>query len=352
MTDTTDPVSEAERVLIFAPAGRDGLVAEAILNGYDIETVLSNDIAGLVASLEQSATAVIAEEALLSFDRQSLADWVKRQPPWSDFPFVLMTIRGRAPNANMPVMLGNVTVLERPFHPAVLVSAVASAMRARRRQREVEAHLADRQRTHERQALLIRELHHRVKNTLSTVQGLLGATSRSAETVDGFYKSFSDRIVSLSRTHDLLTEDYWQKASLDQMLRNELEPFDNKTPNRISLVGPPVELSADLAVPTGMAIHELTTNSVKYGALSVPEGRIDVDWNLQSEDGVDRIKISWAERDGPSVVPPDRKGFGSTLIQRVLTMQCDAKVDLKFCPEGLRFKMDAPLVQTRLVPKY
>ena len=149
-------------------------------------------------------------------------------------------------------------------------------LRARQRQREVESHLKERQRAHERQALLIRELHHRVKNTLATVQGLLGATARSTHSVDEFYRSFADRIVSLANTHNLLTEDYWQTAPLIEMFRNELAHYDDGAQRRISLDGPPVELSADLAVPIGMAVHELTTNAAKHGALSVPGGQIAV----------------------------------------------------------------------------
>ena len=217
----------------------------------------------------------MTEEALLSSDRRPLADWVGRQPPWSDFPFMVLTTRGLSPDLHLPEMLGNVTVLERPFHPAVLANATQSALRARRRQREVEAHLQERQRTHERQALLIRELHHRVKNTLSTVQGLLGGTRRSSHSMDEFYHSFSDRIVALAKTHTLLTEDYWQMGSLQEMLTAELSPYNNHSLTDRAQ-GPAVELSADLAVPTGMAIHELTTNAAKYGALSVPEGQVRV----------------------------------------------------------------------------
>jgi two-component sensor histidine kinase len=249
-------------------------------------------------------------------------------------------------------MLGNVTVLERPFHPAVLANAVQSALRARRRQREVEAHLQERQRTHERQALLIRELHHRVKNTLSTVQGLLGGTRRSSHSMDEFYHSFSDRIVALAKTHTLLTEDYWQMGLLHDLLHAELSPYNNHATRRIVLEGPRVELSADLAVPTGMAIHELTTNAAKYGALSVPDGRVQVVWDLTNGGGTQMLHLEWTERGGPPVAEPQRKGFGSTLLQRVLTTQCNAEVQFDFEREGLRFRMEAPLITERLVPKY
>jgi hypothetical protein len=114
----------------------------------------------------------------------------------------------------------------------------------------------------QRQSLLVRELHHRVKNTLATVQALVGATRRSTGSFDAFYRSFSNRITSLAKTHNLLTEDYWQTAPLREIALNELKPFAESRQPRFMLIGPPVELSADLAVPVGMALHELTTNAI------------------------------------------------------------------------------------------
>lgn len=339
-------------VLILAPLGRDAMVAATILAEVGIVSKATSTLDDLVAHLDHAACAVMTEEALLHWDRQEIARWVERQPPWSDFPFVLLSYRGGPPDVRLTDLLGNVTVLERPFHPAVLANAVRSALRARRRQREVQAYLEERQRTHERQALLIRELHHRVKNTLATVQGLLGATARSTKDVDTFYQSFSDRIVSLGKTHNLLTEDYWQTAPLRELLQNELGHYNDGTANRITLEGPPVELAADLAVPTGMAIHELTTNATKYGALSLPSGRVTVSWSVDQRDAERVLELRWTESGGPLVKAPERKGFGSTLLQRVLAQQCNADVDITYGAEGLHFRMVAPLPGDRLVPAY
>ncbi|KQP08692.1 sensor histidine kinase [Methylobacterium sp. Leaf93] len=339
-------------VLILAPLGRDASVASAILAEVGIASEAISTLDALVAGLDGAACAVMTEEALLRWDRNAIAQWVERQPPWSDFPFVLLSSRGGSPDVRLTDLLGNVTVLERPFHPAVLANAVRSALRARRRQREVQAYLEERQRTHERQALLIRELHHRVKNTLATVQGLLGATARSTKDVNTFYHSFSDRIVSLGKTHNLLTEDYWQTAPLRELLQNELGHYNDATTSRIILDGPAIELAADLAVPTGMAIHELTTNATKHGALSLPSGRIAVRWSVDRREAGRVLDLSWTETGGPPVTPPERKGFGSTLLQRVLAQQCNAEVVIAYEVEGLRFQMVAPLPEDRLVPAY
>jgi two-component sensor histidine kinase len=118
------------------------------------------------------------------------------------------------------------------------------------------------------------------------------------------------------------------------------------------LIGPPVELSADLAVPVGMALHELTTNAVRYGALSVPAGYVRVQWNLDEHEGVRKLHLEWREFAGPRVSVPQHQGFGSTLLQRVLPMQCKAKVEVQYASDGLCFRMDVPLVERRLVPAY
>ncbi|ACA20203.1 signal transduction histidine kinase [Methylobacterium sp. 4-46] len=346
MSETDPPV------LILAPTGRDAVVASAILSEGGLRAALCAGLPDLVARLDAGSCAVVTEEALRDADRRDLAAWIAGQEPWSDYPFLLLTLRGSPPDPRLMEILGNVTLLERPFHPTTLLTAARFAVRARRRQREAAAFLRERQQTAERQTLLIRELHHRVKNTLATVQALLGASSRSATSVDEFYQSFSARVISLAKTHNLLTDDYWQMASLQEMLENELAPYNDAEGRRIALDGPPVELTADLAVPTGMAIHELTTNAAKHGALSVPEGRIAVRWEIRAAEGARRLRLDWTERGGPPARPPTRKGFGSTLLQRVLTMQCGADIRFDFAPAGLHFRMEAPLVETRTVPHY
>ncbi len=339
-------------VLILAPVGRDADVASAILREIGLSPRACPDLDSIVSALDEADCAVLTEEGLIQSNRQVLADWISQQPPWSDFPFILLTQRGLPPDPRLRHVLANVTVLERPFHPDVLANAASSAVRARKRQREVEAHLKERQRTLERQALLIRELHHRVKNTLATVQALLGATARSATSIEEFYQSFASRVVALGRTHTLLTEDYWQAASVRDMLVTELGPYQTEAEGRVVLDGRDVQLYADLAVPLGMAIHELTTNAVKYGALSSPEGTLEVTWGIVEQDRKRKLRLTWVEAGGPRVEKPSRRGFGTTLIQRVLATQCSAEVQYEFDPAGVRFRLEAPLVEERLVPRY
>jgi two-component sensor histidine kinase len=234
----------------------------------------------------------------------------------------------------------------------VLARQVMSQLELRRAIAERDEKLETSHRIEQRQSLLVRELHHRVKNTLATVQALVGATGRSTGSFDEFYRSFSNRITSLARTHNLLTEDYWQTAPLREIALNELKPFAESRQPRFMLIGPPVELSADLAVPVGMALHELTANAVRYGALSVPAGYVQISWSVGEREGARRLHLEWQEFGGPPVSKPRHQGFGSTLLQRVLPMQCHAEVEVQYDREGLQFQMNAPLVEQRLVPAY
>jgi PAS domain S-box-containing protein len=199
--------------------------------------------------------------------------------------------------------------------------------------------ITDRKQAEHRQQLLIRELHHRVKNTLATVQAIVGSTARTASSIDEFYQGFVGRIVSLARTHNLLTEDLWQKAALEDLIQTELGPYEDEARNRIVLEGPHVELPSEAAVPIGMAIHELTTNAAKHGALSTFGGQVEVRWRVEPGEERPILHFAWVEHGGPRVSTPTRQGFGSRLLQRVLATQLQADVQMEFPEEGLRFTM-------------
>jgi PAS domain S-box-containing protein len=202
--------------------------------------------------------------------------------------------------------------------------------------------IAERRHYEERQNLLIRELHHRVRNTLATVQAILGATARSVSTVEDFYRAFSRRVESLAKTHMLLTEDLWQVVKLGELLETELRPYENTGIERIRLEGPDVELPSEIAVPLGMAFHELTTNAAQFGALSVRGGRLDVTWHVTSEQNT-MLHLEWTESGGPPVKAPEQEGFGARVLHRVLAAQTDAKVSVDFQPNGLQVVIDLPL---------
>jgi two-component sensor histidine kinase len=198
--------------------------------------------------------------------------------------------------------------------------------------------LTDQKKAEEKQRLLIRELHHRVKNTLATVQAIMGTTMRFSTTMEEFQQAFVGRVAALSKTHSLLTEDKDQQISFQVLLSNELEPFDDRE-GRLSLEGQEVMLPAHLAVPVGMAIHELTTNAVKYGALSVIGGILNVSWY----ESAGKLVVSWREENVPNVSPPKHVGFGSQLLTRVLPQQVGADVKLEYATSGLAGLLTIPI---------
>lgn len=230
---------------------------------------------------------------------------------------------------------------------AGLTAQAAIALENSRLYRNAQTEIEERKQAQTQQSLLIRELHHRVKNTLATVQAVVGATARSALNIDDFYQAFVGRIISLANTHSLLTEAVWQTASLQDILEKELKPYNDARGERVVLDGPAVNLPSEAAVPIGMAIHELTTNAAKYGALSTSGGKVAISWGAEpAEDGT-RLKLVWQERGGPPVSPPTRQGFGSRLLHRVLATQLNATVDTDFDPAGLRVAIDAVLKEAR-----
>jgi two-component sensor histidine kinase len=207
--------------------------------------------------------------------------------------------------------------------------------------------VTDHVRTEQRQALLIRELHHRVRNMLATVQGVMTTTANTSANIEDFQKAFSGRIASLARTHAVITEQLQQSVSFQQLLVQELGPYSDDQGLRIRLSGPAVDLPSQIAVPLGMAVHELTTNAVRHGALAKEEGRIEVGWSLIDRNGELALLCEWSEFAEPPVTPRCRDGFGSMLLERVLPQQIRAEVTADFAPDGFRLRMAVPLQNGR-----
>jgi len=200
-------------------------------------------------------------------------------------------------------------------------------------------------RSEARQKLLLDELNHRVKNMLATVQSVAMHTRRNATDLDAFTGAFEGRLMALNRAHDLLTRELESGgALLHDLVRDTLAPFEVQPGERVSVDGPVTRLGSEMAVTLAMALHELTINAAKYGALSAPEGRISVAWRVEDSE---HMVIDWAESGGPSVAPPARRGFGSELIERALARQFGGSATLEFAPGGLRCRITAPLQRPR-----
>ncbi|MCF7701610.1 CheR family methyltransferase [Loktanella sp. M215] len=193
------------------------------------------------------------------------------------------------------------------------------------------------------QRLLVDELNHRVKNMLAVVVSLATKTLRRAGTLEEFSEVFLGRVHALTAAYTLLSEESWSEVRLSDVIEEELKPFVSTDKPNVILDGPPIPLDPRGALAIGMAIHELATNAVKYGALSVQDGSVLVTWAVETGTDSDELVMEWVERDGPQVTVPTQRGFGTTLIERGLAHDLSGTVDLEFAPSGLRARLRAPL---------
>ena len=200
----------------------------------------------------------------------------------------------------------------------------------------------------ETQRLLVEELNHRVKNTLATVQAIATQTLRVARDPDAFVAGFDGRLQALSRSHELFTRTIWAGADLATLIEEQLAIGNGVVAERIDLSGPQVTIEPQTAQHVGLVLHELATNARKYGALSSPDGRVDVTWSLNGAERPELV-LRWAEVGGPPVEPPTSKGFGSLMIERGLR-HIGAKANLTFASTGVSCEIRLPLKEAAATP--
>lgn len=188
--------------------------------------------------------------------------------------------------------------------------------------------ITERKANEEARALLAREVDHRAKNALAIVQALVSLTK--APTRDTFVEAVTGRVSALARAHSLLAQNHWSGASLPKVIQDEVSAYQH--PGQVHYDGPDVMLSPKAVQPIGLLIHELATNAVKYGALSVNRGRVDIKWELK---GNDKLFLNWRESNGPPVSAPSQKGFGSSLITTVTGLQLGGDVEIDWHPKGI-----------------
>ena len=196
----------------------------------------------------------------------------------------------------------------------------------------------------DQQKLLLGELQHRVKNTLATVSSISKMLLRGVDDPKVYQSRLEDRLGSISRTHDLLTDSNWTTTTFSEIVGNEAAPYHREDQERVRQTGPELNLSAKQALALGMAMHELMTNAAKYGALSVAEGRVVIGTSHDALDGEDRVRIVWKEYNGPRIeAPPQHSGFGSLVLERVLKSDLSGDVTVQYNEDGLCFQVDFKL---------
>jgi PAS domain S-box-containing protein len=207
--------------------------------------------------------------------------------------------------------------------------------------------VSERKRDEERQRLLLAELSHRVKNTLATVQAIASRSLSGERTLEEGRHALTKRLRALAKTHDLLTASRWRGAGLRAVLEGELKPYGK----RARIAGPEVELTPKAAQTMGLVLHELATNAAKHGALSLPEGWLEVGWSFAptDADGHHLLRLTWRERGGPPVTPPRWCGFGRTLIEQGLKHDLGGQVVLDFAAAGLVCELAVPITAANVV---
>jgi PAS domain S-box-containing protein len=201
--------------------------------------------------------------------------------------------------------------------------------------KEGEAHLR----------LLMRELTHRSKNLLAVIQAMARQTAKHTGNVDRFLQYFGERLQALARSHDLLVQESWHGASLEDLVRSQLAPYLGRTNSQVTVEGDDIQLRPEAAQGLGLALHELATNAAKHGALSRVRGHVHVSWKRLPPGEGGALALQWIESKGPKVSQPTRRGFGSMVIEHNLTRALEADVSLSFKPEGLECRIVLPGAQ-------
>ena len=237
---------------------------------------------------------------------------------------VAVAASGQAPN------YFDLTVEPRPGPDGQIDGIICSAIDITSRKRQ-EEHIR----------LLMGEVNHRSKNLLAVVQAIAQRTMSTQPA--NFMESFGQRVQALVANQDLLVQSEWKAVSLVELVRSQLAHFKDASDTRVAFDGPPVDIAASASQALGMALHELATNAAKYGALSNELGSVAIGWGLRSDAaGEARFTMSWIESGGPPVAKPARRGFGSTVMGRMVKMTFGGDAEIDFAPTGLVWRIDCP----------
>ena len=207
----------------------------------------------------------------------------------------------------------------------------------------IVADVTERKAAEDHAQFLMHELSHRSKNLLAVIQSISRRTARTTTTMEEFESRFGRRLQGLAASHDVLVRNSWHGAPLAELMRQQLMPFMDIQSSRVELAGPDIVVAAEATQAIGLAVHELATNAIKYGALSVPAGKVKISWGFDSESLASReLFLKWVEYGGPPVVPPTRTGFGHLVIDEMIERSLNAKVVIAFVPHGLEWSVSIP----------
>lgn len=200
-------------------------------------------------------------------------------------------------------------------------------------------------RAEERHRLLLAELQHRVRNTLGVVRSIARRSAETSLTVEDYASHLDGRLNAFARTQAMVTRDPESGVDLEYLVAEELTAYNARDGEQLRITGPSIRLQPKAAETLALALHELATNALKYGALSQPAGHIDINWHIEKGNSPDKLVFDWRERGGPGVAPPQRKGFGTEMLERTLAFEFKARTSLKFDAAGVHCTIVIPLTR-------
>lgn len=342
------PAPDLNRVLILAPIRKDSDYLAELLSKHSIESEICNDAQCVQAALrDPPGLLVLTHEALGEAILDCVEAHVREQPDWSELPIVVLLDKaGRSAGVHSVLALrwprSRLIFYHRPVATLELLSGIQSLLLARLRQREVRDHL-------EREIELRRELNHRVKNILASVLSILHLTRRGATSVDQMTYDFEGRLTALAEVHSAVVRAGGESVELDAVVETTLAPYRNGARiERISASGPALTITRDVGTALALSLHELITNALKYGSLSVPDGKVRLRWSVSA--GADpTFKLEWTENGGPELCPPSRVGYGTRYLKAAFVGLLGREPTIEYRPRGLRFTASGPL--SRLLGK-
>ncbi|MFL6828002.1 MAG: sensor histidine kinase [Bradyrhizobium sp.] len=359
---------EAINILIVDDEPKNLTVLETILDDPAYRLIRAESAnAALLALLAEEFALLILDIHMPGLSGFDLAQMIKERKKTSQVPIIFLTAYySEDQHVVEGYGAGAVDYLHKPVNPVVLRSKVTVFVELYRKRRELEAangaliteiasrrkaeaqlrqlnstleqHVAERTRNIES---LLNEVNHRSKNILGLVMAV--AKQTAVGTPKEFLERFSERIKALSAHQDLLIKNQWQSVDLSMLICAQLAHLEDLVGQRIIITGPPIRVAASAAQAIGMAVHELTTNAVKHGALSGHTGRVNMGWQIVSGEGGQRqFVMAWQESSGPPVQMPSHQGFGSKVIKSMVELSLDGEVRIDFAPSGLRWQVECP----------